>query len=74
MAEEEVLEEHECSVAEYLAQFDSDAPDHAWVRARSENWVRVVVRRVRVGAADFEDTEVFEKSGSSYTVRVRLDA
>jgi hypothetical protein len=70
---DEVLEEKEWSVADYLKLFDPDAPDTSLIRARSENIKSIVVKKLRTPSGQiFEDTTFNEKGGASYTVRTRL--
>jgi hypothetical protein len=70
---DEVLEEKEWTVEEYLAQFDAASPDYALIRQRSANLKSIVVKKLRTPFGQmFEDTVFFEKTGLSYTIRSRL--
>lgn len=71
---EELLEEKEISVEQYLALFDADSPDHAVLAQKSEKIARIVIKRLRrEDGQHFEDTTFIEKSGITYTVRARVD-
>jgi len=70
---DEVLEEREWTVAEYLALFDEASPDHAVIRQRSANLKSIRVKKLRAPSGQmFEDTEFVEKTGISYTIRSKL--
>jgi hypothetical protein len=71
--EDEVLEEKEWSVADYLAAFDPEAPDTQVIRERSDKLKSITLRKVRTPDGRlFEDTTFTEKAGASYTIRTRL--
>jgi hypothetical protein len=70
--DEEILEEREWSVEDYLAAFDPQAPDTALIRQRSDRIQSIVIKKVRSGARLFEDATFNEKAGASYTIRTRL--
>ncbi|HTB23271.1 MAG TPA: hypothetical protein VK914_11280 [bacterium] len=70
---DEVMEEKEWSLEEYLALFDPGSPDHALIRQRSAKLKAIIVRKVRTPSGEiFEDTEFIEKSGLTYTIRSRF--
>ena len=70
---DEVLEEKEWTVADYLALFDSSSADYAYVAQRSERLASVKVKKLRTPSGQtFEDTEFVEKTGVRYTVRTKL--
>lgn len=70
--DEEVLEEKEWGVEDYLALFDADAPDTVLIRERADRIQAIRVRRLRVGGQLFEDSTFIEKAGAAYTIRVKL--
>jgi len=71
--DDEVLEEKEFTIEDYLALFDPGSPDHALIRQRSEKLKSVVVKKVRSpGGIVFEDTVFVERSGQTYTIRSRV--
>lgn len=70
---DEVLEEKEWTVADYLTQFDPAAPDTALIRERSAKLKSIVVKKLRTPSGQiFEDTVFMEQSGVSYTIRTRI--
>lgn len=70
---DEVLEEKEWTLAQYLELFDPTAPDTALIRARSEKIQSIVVKKLRAPSGQiFEDTTFVEKAGASYTIRTKL--
>jgi hypothetical protein len=70
---DEVLEEREWTVAEYLTLFDAGSPDHELIRQRSAGLKSIVVKKLRTPFGTmFEDTTFIEKSGITYTIRTRL--
>lgn len=71
--DDEILEQKEWSLADYLALFDPDAPDTAYVRERSDRIESIMVKKLRSPSGQiFEDTTIKEKAGASYTIRTRL--
>jgi hypothetical protein len=71
--EDEVLEEKDWTVEDYLALFDEQSPDTLLIRERSANLARITVRKVRTANGHvFEDTTFTEKTGAVYTIRTRL--
>ena len=70
---DELLEEKEWSIEEYLTQFDPTAPDTEVIRERSAKLKSIVVKKVRSSSGQlFEDTTFVEHAGASYTIRTRL--
>ncbi len=69
---DELLEEKEWTVAQYLELFDPTAPDTALIRERSSKIQSIVVKKLRAPSGQiFEDTTFVEKTGASYTIRSR---
>jgi hypothetical protein len=70
---DELLEQKEWTIAQYLELFDPSAPDTALIRARSDKIQSIVVKKLRAPSGQvFEDTTFIEKAGASYTIRTRL--
>jgi len=70
---DEVLEQREVTVADYLKLFDHDTADYAYVAGRSDRLQSIVVKKLRTPSGQiFEDTTFVEKTGVTYTVRARL--
>jgi len=70
---DDVLEEKEWTLEEYLAQFDAASPDYAVIKQRAANLKSIVVKKLRTPFGQmFEDTIFVEKTGISYTIRARL--
>jgi hypothetical protein len=71
---DEVLEQREVAVADYLKLFDSASADYAYVASRSERLQSIVVKKLRTPSGQiFEETTFVEKSGVTYAVRARLE-
>ena len=70
---DEVVEQRELSVAEYLALFDAGTADYAYVAERSGRLQSIQVRKLRTSSGEmFEETEFVEMTGIRYAVRSRL--
>jgi hypothetical protein len=70
---DEVVEQRELSVAEYLALFDARSADYAYVAQRAERLQSIRVRKLRTSSGGMvEETEFVEKTGARYSVRERL--
>ncbi len=70
---EDVLEERELSIEDYLKHFSPDSADYAVVKTRSEKLKSIRLTKLR--GADgtlYEDTTFVEKTGITYTIRVKL--
>jgi hypothetical protein len=71
---DEVLEQREVTVADYLKLFDSGSADFAYVAGRAERLQSIVVKKLRTPSGQiFEETVFVEKGGATYAVRARLD-
>ena len=69
---EEVLEERELSLEDYLALFE-DGADFALLKDRSARLERIIVKKIKDARGRiFEDTTFVEKTGVRYTVRATL--
>ena len=70
---EEVLQERQLSIEEYLAHFSQDSVDYAVVRSRSANIAAIHIKKLKAPDGTlFEDTTFVEKTGVKYTIRVKL--
>ncbi len=70
---DQVLEEKDLSIDEYLAAFDPASADYELIKKRSANLARVVLKKVQDPSGRiFEDTTFIEKTGITYTVRAKL--
>jgi hypothetical protein len=70
---EEILEERELSIEEYLQLFSGSPVDYPLVQERSAKLKAIHLKTVRgAGGALYEDTTFIEKTGVSYTIRVKL--
>ena len=70
---DEVVEQRELSVAEYLGLFDPQSADYAYVAQRAERLQSIQVRKLRTPSGGLvEETEFLEKTGVRYTIRARL--
>jgi hypothetical protein len=70
---EEILEERELGIEEYLQLFSESSTDYQIVKDRSEKLRSIQLKKLR--GADgvlYEDTTFVEKTGISYTIRVKL--
>jgi hypothetical protein len=71
--DDQVLEERDLSIEEYLAIFDSASVDYALIKTRSEKLSRIIIKKLRDPSGRLcEDTTFIEKSGVKYTVRSML--
>jgi hypothetical protein len=71
---DELLEQREMTVADYLKLFDSASADFAYVAGRAERLQSIVVKKLRTPSGQiFEETVFTEKGGATYAVRSRLD-
>jgi hypothetical protein len=70
---DEVVEQRELSVADYLGLYDAASADYAYVAKRSTLLQSIQVRKLRTPSGEmFEETEFVEKTGVRYTIRARL--
>lgn len=70
---EETLQERELSIEEYLELFSSASVDYAEVKSKSDKLQSIRLRTLRAPDGQlFEDTTFVEKSGITYTIRVKL--
>jgi hypothetical protein len=70
---EEILEERELGIEEYLQLFSDSSTDYQIVKDRSEKLKAIYLKKLR--GADgvlYEDTTFVEKTGVTYTIRVKL--
>jgi hypothetical protein len=70
---EEILEERELGIEEYLQLFSESSTDYQIVKDRSEKLKAIHLKKLR--GADgvlYEDTTFVEKTGITYTIRVKL--
>lgn len=71
---DQLIEEREMSIEEYLSMFDSQSVDYPLLKTRSEKLAKIVVKKLRdSGGRLLEDTTFIEKTGIQYTVRSFLD-
>ena len=70
---EEILEEKELSLEDYLKLFEESSADYQLVKKNSDKISRIRIRKVAEGGRIFEDTTFTEKSGISYTIRSVLE-
>jgi hypothetical protein len=70
---DEILEEKELSIDEYLKIFAEGSADYELVKKRSSMLSRIVIKKVSDPSGRLmEDTTFFEKSGVEYTIRTIL--
>ena len=71
---DQLLEERDLSIEEYLAIFDAASVDYELIKKRSANLSRIIIKKLRDSTGRLvEDTTFVEKTGVTYTVRSRLD-
>ena len=67
---DQVVEERDLSIEEYLAIFDPASVDYALIKTRSEKLSRIILKKlVDASGRLVEDTTFVEKTGVTYTVR-----
>ena len=70
---EEILEEKDLSIEDYLALFKDAPTDHELIKKRSGNIAKITIKRLRnAEGREFEDTTFVEKTGVTYTIRTVL--
>lgn len=70
---EETLQERELSIEDYLKLFSEMSVDYAEVRSKADKLKSIRLRTLRTPDGQrFEDTTFVEKSGITYTIRVKL--
>ncbi len=70
---EEVLQERQFSIEDYLKLFSEDSADYTLVKGRAERIQHILLKTLR--GADgllYEDSTFVEKTGVTYTIRVKL--
>ena len=70
---EEILEERQLSIEDYLKLFSESSVDYELVKARSDKLKEIHLKTLR--GADgvlYEDTTFVEKTGVTYSIRVKL--
>ena len=71
---DQVLEERDMGIEEYLGLFDPQSVDYPLIQKRAEKLARIVVKKVADPSGRVrEDTTFIEKSGIQYTVNSFLD-
>ena len=71
--EEETLQERELSIEDYLKLFSEMSVDYAEVKSKADKLKAIRLRTLRSPDGRlFEDTTFIEKSGITYTIRVKL--
>jgi hypothetical protein len=67
---DQVIEEKELSLEDYLASFDPESVDYKLLKERSAKLARIVVKKIiDASGRACEDTTFIEKTGVQYTVR-----
>ena len=70
---EEILQERQLSIDEYLQLFSELAEDYPLIKSRSEKLQTIHLKTLRGdGGILYEDTTFVEKTGVTYTIRVKL--
>jgi hypothetical protein len=70
---EQILEEKDLSVEEYLKMFAEASADYALVVKGSAKLSRIVIKKISGPSGQlFEDTTFIEKTGVQYTIRTVL--
>lgn len=70
---DEIIEEKDLSIEDYLALFKDAPTDLELITKRSGNIARIVVKKLRdASGRQFEDTTFIEKTGVQYTIRTVL--
>jgi hypothetical protein len=70
---EEVLQERQLSIEEYLTLFSEASVDYSLVKARSDKLQAIHLKTLRSADGQlYEDTTFVEKTGVTYTIRVKL--
>lgn len=70
---DEVLEERECTVEQYLAFYDPASADYDFIQRRSANLRCIHIKKLRAASGQlFEDSTFVEKTGVTWTVRAKL--
>ena len=70
---DQVLEERDLSLDDYLASFDSESVDYQLLKERSAKISRIVIKKIKDPSGRVcEDTTFIEKTGVQYTVRTVL--
>jgi len=70
---DEILEEKECTVAQYLAFYDPNSADYEFIQKRSANLKSIHIKKLRTPSGQlFEDSTFVELSGVTWTVRAKL--
>lgn len=70
---DQVIEEKDLSIDEYLALFDAQSVDYPLIKKRSEKLSRIIVKKLSDSAGRLcEDTTFIEKTGIQYTIRSML--
>jgi hypothetical protein len=70
---DEVLEERELSVEQYLALYDAASADYEFIHRRSANIKSIHIKKLKAPSGQlFEDSTFVEKSGVTWTVRAKL--
>jgi hypothetical protein len=70
---EEILQERELSIEDYLKLFSESSVDYELLRTRSEKLKAIRLKTLRgADGALYEDTTFVEKTGVTYTIRVKL--
>ena len=70
---EQILEEKDLSLEEYLGLFEESSPDYQLVKKSSDKISRIQIKKIADGGRVFEDTTFIEKSGVKYTIRSVLE-
>lgn len=70
---DQLIEERDMSIKEYLSMFDEQSVDYPLLKTRSEKLARIVVKKMQDPSGRLvEDTTFIEKSGIQYTIRSML--
>jgi hypothetical protein len=70
---EQILEEKELSLEEYLGLFEKNSADYQLIKKNSDKLSHIHIKKIADGGRIFEDTTFFEKSGIQYTIRTVLE-
>ena len=70
---EQILEEKELSLEDYLKLFAEASADYQLVKKNSDKLSRIHIKKISSAGQIFEDTTFIEKSGIQYTIRTVLD-